>query len=58
MQKSILTLIQDIVAIGGGYAIAHGLSQSTELAIAGAIFSVATVVVGQFFKNTSTPASK
>lgn len=55
MQQSILTLIQDLVAIAGGIVVGHAwLTQSTETAIAGGILSVATVVVGQLFKNTAT----
>lgn len=57
MQQSILTLIQDAVAIGGGIIVAHGwLTSSTETAIAGGILSVATVIVGQFLapKTTTT----
>lgn len=55
MQQSILTLIQDAVAIGGGIIVAHGwLTSSTETAIAGGILSVATVIVGQFLAPKST----
>lgn len=59
MQASILTLVQDVTGIVGGLVVAKGwLAQSTETAIAGAVLSVATVVVGQLFKNSSKTVSK
>lgn len=58
MQAAILTLVQDLVAIGGGAIVAKGwLAQSTETAVAGAVLSVATVVLGQFFKNSPSTTS-